>query len=142
MELPDLSLLLVIAVFWATFHVLKAFVFKPLGGILREREENVEGARALLQKSLEREHEALEDIERRLVESRREALLLRDAARAEGNAKKQRTLEETREAARVRLQAAQVKLENEIQAARAELRGNTTTLAAEIATATLGRKVA
>ena len=44
MQLPDLSLLLVMVIFWATYVVLRGFVLKPLGAILEERRRAEEAA--------------------------------------------------------------------------------------------------
>ncbi|MGA7992686.1 MAG: hypothetical protein WCC53_14710 [Thermoanaerobaculia bacterium] len=142
MQLPDLSLLLIMALFWATYAVLRAFVFKPLGAILREREEKTESATDALTKAVENEKETLADIDRRLTEARREALAARQAARNAANAKRQALLDETREKARLAAAAAQAKLDVEVAAARAELARNVRATAAEIASLALGRRVA
>ena len=56
MTLPDLSLLLIMVLFWATYAVLRAWVFKPLGGILEEREKKTATATDALAKALENGH--------------------------------------------------------------------------------------
>ena len=42
MQLPDLSLVLIALLFWATYAVLRRFLLKPLGAILAERERRVD----------------------------------------------------------------------------------------------------
>ncbi|MEO8585490.1 MAG: hypothetical protein ABI584_04975 [Acidobacteriota bacterium] len=142
MQLPDLSLLLVMVIFWATFVVLKVFVLKPLGSILAERERTIAGATAALSATLDQEKETLAGIDRRLTEARREALAARHAARADANAKRQVMLEDAREKARVAVAEAQAKLDGEIGVARAELAKNAHATAAEIASLSLGRRIA
>ena len=142
MQLPDLSLLLVMVIFWATYVVLRVFVLKPLGGILAERERAVAGATASLVAALENEKETLAGIDRRLTEARREALAARHAARADANAKRQALLDDAREKARDAVAEAQAKLDGEIGVARAELAKNARATALEIASLALGRRLA
>jgi F0F1-type ATP synthase membrane subunit b/b' len=142
MQLPDLSLLLAMAIFWATYAVLRAFVLKPLGGILGERERTIASSTSALTAILEEEKETLAGIDRRLTEARREALTARHAARAEASAKRQALLEAAREKARLAAADAQGRLEKDVLAARTELAKTARTTAAEIASLALGRRVA
>ena len=142
MQLPDLSLLLVMAIFWATHFVLKVFVFKPLGGILREREARITSADAVLEKTLAREKEVLAELDLRLTSARREALAAREAARGVAAVKRQGVLDRAREKAREAVQAAQERLERDIEKTREELRLGAGDTAREIASQTLGRMVA
>lgn len=142
MQLPDLSLLLVMVIFWATYVVLRVFVLKPLGSILEERERTVVGATSALSAALDQEKETLAGIDRRLTEARREALAARQAARADANAKRQAILEDARAKARAAVAEAQAKLDGQIGVARSELEKNARTTAAEIASIALGRRIA
>jgi len=142
MQLPDLSLLIIMVLFWATYAVLRAWVFKPLGSILEEREEKAATATDALAKALENEKETLASIDRRLTETRREALAARQASRNAANAKRQAILDEARENVRLAASAAQGKLDGEIAAARAELAKNVRATAADIASLALGRRLA
>jgi F-type H+-transporting ATPase subunit b len=142
MQLPDLSLLLIMVLFWATYAALRAWVFKPLGSILDEREKKTLTATDSLAKALESEKDALASIDRRLTQTRREALAARQASRDAANAKRQAILEKARERARVAAAAAQAKLDGEVAAARAELARNVRTTAGEIASLALGRRIA
>ncbi len=142
MQLPDLSLLLVMALFWATYAVLRVFVFKPLGAILEEREKKGMTATEALAQALENEKETLAAIDGRLTEARREALAARQASRNAASAKRQALLDEAREKARLAASAAQAKLDAEVAAARAELAKNVRATAGEIASLALGRRIA
>lgn len=142
MQLPDLSLLLVMVIFWATYLVLRVFVLKPLGSILEERERTIAGATAALSGALDQEKETLATIDRRLTEARREALAARHAARADANSKRQAMLENARAKARAVAVEAQAKLDGEIRVARAELARSARTTAVEIASYALGRRIA
>ena len=142
MQLPDLSLLLVMAVFWATYAVLRAFVFRPLGTILEEREQTLEAAAAALSASVEKERDALARIDTELTRARRAAMALRESRRLEAAQARHVFLEEAREKTRVDLVAATASLEVQIASAREELSRDTRALALDIATAALGRRVA
>ena len=142
MQLPDLSLFLVVIIFWATYLVLRKFLLSPLGAILAEREQRVDAARAASEAALERQREVAVDLDRRLTEARREALAHREAARAAAGERRQALLEEAREKSRVVAREAQTNLEREVLAARQQLGAEAKAIAAEIASYALGRKVA
>ena len=93
MQLPDLSLVLIAILFWATYLVLKRYLLKPLGAILAERERRVDDARRAFETALERQREVAADLDRRLTEARREALAHRDAARAAAGERRQALLD-------------------------------------------------
>jgi F-type H+-transporting ATPase subunit b len=142
MQLPDLSLLVIMVLFWATYAVLRAWVFRPLGAILDEREKKAATATAALAQALENEKETLASIDRRLTQTRREALAARQASRDAANARRQALLDEAREKARLAGAAAQAKLDADVAAARAELAKNVRATAGEIASLALGRRIA
>lgn len=142
MQLPDLSLLAVMAVFWATFFLLKAFLFKPLGQILEEREEREHAAALALEKALEAERAALQDIDARLTAARREALALREAARASAAKDRQGVLDDARQRGQAAVEDAARRLEKDIAVARADLKASSRKTAYEIAGQALGRSLA
>lgn len=142
MQPPDLSLIVVMGIFWATYWVLRITLFKPLGHILEEREATQESAASALQKGLDRQKEVLADIDRRLTDARREALAQREALRAAGAARRQTLLDAAREKAQTLVAEAQGRLEADIATSRAELKGNATAIAVEIASDALGRRIA
>jgi F-type H+-transporting ATPase subunit b len=142
MQLPDLSLLLVVIIFWATYLVLRKYLLSPLGAVLAEREHRVESARAASEAALERQREVAADLDRRLTEARREALAHREAARAAAGERRQALLEEAREKARIVAGQAQASLEREVLSARQQLGAEAKAIAGEIASYALGRKVA
>ena len=142
MQLPDMSLLLVLIIFWATYLVLRTFLLSPLGAVLAERERRVEAARAAADAALERQREVAADLDRRLTEARREALAHRDAVRAAAGERRQALLDDARDRARAAANDAQARIDAEAVAARTQLGAEAKALAAEIAAYALGRKVA
>ena len=142
MQLPDLSLFVIMAIFWVAYFGFRAFVFKPLGAILDERETRTEGARAALTALLEKERETLAEVDRRLTGARREAVAEREKLRAELNVRRQAVLDKAREDAGKAIAEAQAKVDAAVAASREELRATSTDLAREIASQALGRRVA
>jgi F-type H+-transporting ATPase subunit b len=142
MQLPDLSLFVVMAVFWATYAVLRVFVFTPLGKILKDREDSTAASAAALEAAVSREKETLAAVDQKLTEARRAAMAAREAARQEASARRQAIVDDAREKSRAAADEFQKKLEAEAGAAREELRRGASAVAAEIAEVALGRKVA
>jgi F0F1-type ATP synthase membrane subunit b/b' len=142
MQLPDLSLFVVMAVFWATYAVLRVFVFTPLGKILKDREDQTAASAAALEAAVSRERETLAAVDQKLTEARRAAMAAREAARQEASARRQAIVDDAREKSRAAADEFQKKLEAEAGAAREELRRGASAVAAEIAEIALGRKVA
>ncbi len=142
MQLPDLSLFLVVIIFWAAYVVLRKFLLSPLGAVLAEREQRADSARAASESALERQREVAADLDRRLTDARREALAHREAARAAAGERRQALLEEAQQKSRVVAAEAQASLEREVLAARQQLGAEARTIAGEIASYALGRKVA
>lgn len=142
MQLPDLSLILVVVIFWAAYVVLRRFLLAPLGAVLAARERRVDEARASAEAALERQREIAADLDRRLTEARSESLAHREAARAAAGERRQAILDEAREKARSAAAEAQARLERDAHAAREQLGAEAKAIAAEIANYALGRKVA
>jgi len=142
MQLPDLSLFLVVIIFWATYVVLRKFLLGPLGAVLAERERRVDSARAASEAALEKQREAAIDLDRRLTEARRETLAHREAVRAAAGERRRALLDEARDKARAVAGEAQANLERQVLSARLQLGAEAKAIAAEIASYALGRKVA
>lgn len=142
MQLPDLSLFVVMAIFWATYWVLRVFVFGPVGSILESREHAAAHAAEALRRALEKEQEAVAEIDRRLNDARREVLGAREAARLAANERRQQILDRARGEAQQTVGAAQARLDASVAKTREDLRASAEAMAREIASVALGRKVA
>ncbi len=141
-QLPDLSLVVVAALFWATYWVLRQTVFRPLGGILEGREKRIATATAAVARALESEKEKLAEIDRRLTDARREAMAGKEAIRQEAARKRQELLDAARDRSRASVADAQRSLDAEVASLRGQLRSEASALAAEIASRALGRRLA
>jgi F0F1-type ATP synthase membrane subunit b/b' len=142
MQPPDLSLLVIVGLFWATFFVLKKSLFGPLGTILEERDAERESATTALAAALERQRLALAELDAQVTAARREAMEKRELAKAEAGKRRDGVLEAARAQAQAAVADAQKRLDADIAATRAELRTNVAATAGEIASLALGRKVA
>lgn len=142
MQPPDLSLLVIVGLFWATFFVLKKSLFGPLGTILEERDARRDEAATALATALERQRRALAELDAQLTAARRESMEKRETAKAEAGKRRDAVLEAARARAQASMAEAQRHLDADIAAARAELKSSIAATASEIASLALGRKVA
>ena len=142
-KLPDLSLFVAMALFWATYWILRQTVFKPLGSILAERERSSAAASRGARKALDaREGDAGGD----------RPPADRGAARGDGRdgrgpdrgerAPSRRSSKRRGRKPVVKAADAQKSLDAEVAAAREQLRTEAHAMAAEIASRALGRKIA
>ncbi|HEY6064824.1 MAG TPA: ATP synthase F0 subunit B [Thermoanaerobaculia bacterium] len=139
---PDVTLLYVMFAFIVSYAVMKRFLFRPLGAILEQREEEEATAARLHAESLRELERAVAEGEARLAKARREALKARETLRGEGLARFEELLSRAREAATASVEAASRAIESEARRAAAELPGRSRALAVELAEKILGRKLA
>jgi len=139
---PDVTLLYVMFAFVVSYAVLNRFLFRPLGAILEQREEEERAAAKIHGESVRELQRAIAEGEARLAQARREALKERETLRAEGLARFERELGEARQGASVSVEAASRTIEAEARKAAAELPGRSRDLAVELAEKILGRKLA
>jgi F-type H+-transporting ATPase subunit b len=139
---PDVTFLYVMFAFVVSYAVLSRFLFRPLGAILEQREEEERAAAKIHGESVRELQRAIAEGEARLALARREALKERETLRAEGLARFERELGGARQAASVSVEAASRTIETEAQKAAAELPGRSRDLAVGLAEKILGRKLA
>jgi F-type H+-transporting ATPase subunit b len=139
---PDVTALYVILAFVVSYAVMKRFLFRPLGAILEQREEEERTSARIHAESVRELERALAEGEARLSLARREALKEREALRAQGLAKFEEDLARARGAASASVEAASADIEREARRAAAELPSRSRALAIELAEKILGRKLA
>jgi F-type H+-transporting ATPase subunit b len=139
---PDVTLLYVIFAFVVSYAVLKRFLFRPLGAILEEREEEERTAARIHTESLRELERAVAEGEARLSLARREALKERETLRAQGLTRFEQLLAEARQAASASVEAASRTIETDAARAASELPSRSRALAVELAEKILGRKLA
>jgi len=139
---PDVTLLYVMFAFIVSYAVLKKFLFRPLGAILEQREEEELAAARIHDESLRELERAVAEGEARLALARREALKDREALRGQGLARFEQLLDQAREKASTSVDAASRTIETEAARAAADLPARARALAVELAEKILGRKLA
>lgn len=139
---PDVTLLYVMLAFIVSYAVLKRFLFRPLGAILEEREQEERAAARIHEESLRELERAVAEGEARLALARREALKEREALRGQGLARFEQLLDQAREKASASVDAASRTIDTEAARAASDLPARARSLAVELAEKILGRKLA
>jgi F-type H+-transporting ATPase subunit b len=138
---PDLSLLVIIVIFLATYLVVRRFFLRPITEILVWRESEVRGAAMAYEEAMARLHEATGDMERRLDEARRENARLREERRTEAHAFREEIVRRSREEAETIVAGAEERLRAEVAAARERIETESEALARLAAERLIGRAV-
>lgn len=121
--------------------VLNQFLFKPLRGIVDERERRTTAARAKLDEAAAVQAQRLDEIEQRLKEARREAFGIRDAAQRAGRAQRDELMAEARREAHKIVETAREEIAADLEVARKDLESEAERLSQMIAEQVLGRPV-
>lgn len=121
--------------------VLNQFLFKPLRGIVDERERRTTAARAKLDEAAAVQAQRLDEIEQRLKEARHEAFEIRDAAQRAGRAQRDELMGEARQEAHKIVETAREEIAADLEVARKDLESEAERLSQMIAEQVLGRPV-
>lgn len=138
---PDLSLLAVMAIFFAEYFVVKHFFLKPINDVLESRETESRAAQETYDKAMARFQEGAARIEGRLHEARREAAQLRERFRTEAGEHRATLVERTSGEARKLVEEAEAGLKRAVTEARDKLERDAESLARLAAERILGRPV-
>lgn len=142
LQLPNVSLILVLAIFFATLWVLNKFLFRPVSAILDERHAEAEASARSLAEAEEKFRAAAAKIETELSLARREALKVREESRAEGRRIREERVEAVRNETSARLEAAAAELEADARRTREELPSRVSTIVSSLVEKILGRRAA
>ncbi|MFH1177153.1 MAG: hypothetical protein V1750_07075 [Acidobacteriota bacterium] len=139
---PNLSLLLIMACFWAVYLLVRTQFLKPLGALLDLREKQVREARDGFASAQQTLAESLARCERELAQAAAEAQQDRARLRAAGEAKRREQLDRARAQGQALLAAHGAELEEATRQARDTLRVHARELSRALAERVLGRRVA
>ena len=142
LQTPDFSMVLMLAIFFATLWVLNRFLFAPITAILKEREQEERESSGTHEGALRRFHEAVARIEAELAATRREGLKLREERRAEGRRLREERIGAVKAQASARVAEASASIESQTREAAASLPMRTREIARTLAEKVLGRPVA
>jgi F0F1-type ATP synthase membrane subunit b/b' len=142
LQAPNVSMLLILAIFFAVLWLLNRFIFRPVGAILDERERDSTTASQTYAEALAEFQAAADKIEADLSLARREALKLREERRAEGMHLRSGKIEQVKAETAEKLSGASADLEQHSRKIVADLPVRVAALAQLLAEKILGRKVA
>ena len=134
----DASLLVIMAIFWATYVVVRIFLIGPVMKMLRERDSEIVTAQETFDRAQAEVEARIEAQREKLKEARVEAAARRDEVRREAQRARERMVAEARQEADVQLQHALASLEAETAEQRRLLEGQAGRLAAEMTSKLMG----
>jgi F-type H+-transporting ATPase subunit b len=138
---PDISLLVIVGIFWMTYFVVRRFFFEPVNRVMVERQTEHRLAQQRYEESLARFQEATSVVEGQLHEAKREASHLRDQFRAEAANHRNAVVQKTQKQAEQIVTEADAKLKQDVVKARDTIVRDADSLARLAAERILGRAI-
>ena len=138
----NLSVIFQAAIFIVVVIFLKAFLFKPILALLKERDKKISGTKDEAKTLEEEAGKRVLEIEKMIEITRSEAQKERERRRKEGYNMEENILKEAMEWSRGHIETVTASLADEVTAVRNALKSDVSTMATEIAERILGRKVA
>ena len=138
--LPNLSVIWVIFFILVLTVVIDRLLLRPVLGVIRKREEAIESARALAQRSIVEAKAATEEFERKTSAARAELYREMDDMRRVALNRRAEIVSETRAEAEAQVADASRRLEAEVRDAKARLEAEAQALGLAAAEKILGRK--
>jgi F-type H+-transporting ATPase subunit b len=137
----DYTAVVQLGIFLVLLFVLTKLVFRPYLALLRERSENIDGAREQAVRDSTDAEKKMADYEERLIKARKEAAAVRTELRAEGEQTAAEVLGKARDESEAKVRVARQKIEKSTEAAKLSLRTRADAIAKDIASRLLGREV-
>jgi len=134
----DASLLVIMAIFWATYVVVRYFLVRPILQMLNERDGEIRTAAETFDQTRADVRERVEAQRKKLAEARAEAAGHRDRLRREAQAARDRIVAEARQEAEAELGQAIAELDAETARQRRSLEARAERLAAEMTAKLMG----
>lgn len=138
----DWTLLAQIVNFLLLVFLLNMVLFRPIRGVLRERQALFAGLQGEISSLTEAEQGVQQGIQNEILAARRSGLTKRDMLKQEGSATEASLLEKAKAEAEAEMARMAEKIKADVAAAREALRPQAQTFALELATKILGREVA
>ncbi len=130
------------AIFIASYVVIRKYLIEPLDGILVERDTEIRDAESRYEDALAKFNGATSEMESRVLDAKKKASGIREEHRTEATAHRNDVIRETRAKAESIMTEAEAKLENEVVEAREKIDREADSLAQLAAERILGRKLA
>ncbi len=138
----DWTLFMQIANFLFLVFLLNMVLFRPIRGILKERQGLIAGMQSEISTLTETEQGVRQDIQSELQSARKSGINKRDMIKQEGSAVEAGMLEKAKAEADAEMAQMVAKIKADIAAAREALRPQVESFALDLATKILGREVA
>ncbi len=138
----DWTLFVQIANFLFLVFLLNMVLFRPIRGILKERQGLIAGMQSEISTLTETEQGVRQDIQSELQSARKSGINKRDMIKQEGSAVEAGMLEKAKAEADAEMAQMVAKIKADIAAAREALRPQVESFALDLATKILGREVA
>jgi F-type H+-transporting ATPase subunit b len=128
-------------IFIVLLFILTKFVFRPYLAMLKDRDENIDGARSQAAEMNEKADNDLNSYEDKIMAARKEAASVRSVFREEGEKEASDLLGKARAESDAKVETSRQKIRQSADAARLALRTRADRIAKEITTKLLGREV-
>ncbi len=138
----DWTLFVQIANFLFLVFLLNMVLFRPIRGIIKERQNLISGMQADISSLTETEQGVRQDIQSELLAARKSGINKRDMIKQEGSAVEAGLMEKAKAEADEEMAAMIAKIKADVAAAREALRPQVESFALDLATKILGREVA
>ena len=136
---PDLSLLVIMAIFIAQYFVVRKFFLEPLNNVMNARQGEITSAAARYEDALARFNVATATMEAKVGDAKKQGSAVRERLRSEATAARNATLATTREEAEGIVGKADAELKAAVAAARQKIETESESLARLAAERILGR---
>jgi F-type H+-transporting ATPase subunit b len=134
----DASLLVIMAIFWVTYVILRVCFFKPMMALLEQREGRVVTAQQTFDQAFAETQQSLEQERALLAETRRKAMNARAERRREAQERRLETLAEVKKSMQRELASASATIESQVSVERQTLGQRARGLADQIVERLLG----
>lgn len=138
---PDLSLVVVLALFIVFVFILRAILFKPIGRVLDERQALTEGAMHEARASSRRYETSLADYEATVRQARAESYRKLEQERAMALERRRALIEQAKQQSAEEIDRAKAEINQQARQARAILESEARQIAQQISRTLLGRTV-
>ena len=134
----DASLLVIMAIFWVTYVILRVCFFKPIMALLEQREGRIATAQQTWEQAFADTQKRLEEERTLLAETRRQAMNARAERRREAQQRRLETLAEVKKTVQRELGEASAAIEGQVAVERQALAERVRGIADQIVQRLLG----
>jgi F-type H+-transporting ATPase subunit b len=129
----DISVIVIFAIVWILVLVLTKVYFKPVGRVMKEREDRLQQDRGSAQEALEKYDSILEKIEEDMMTAKSKTREIREKFNREAQREKEKIIEEVSLECRAQVDRARKELEERVDQLKKELEPSNQELAEKIA---------